>query len=104
LKQNVGKREATLRRAQGERKKSFENNPPTAQAEPFDGAQDMLVEASSRRKSTVPWGEPGTDLINDPHRKRRDSGTRIVAGGSGARLGAGRSILSPATEPHVVQT
>src|SRR5512139_3061626 len=43
--ETVDKREETLRRAQGERKKSREIKAPTAQAE--------LVEASSRRKSTV---------------------------------------------------
>jgi hypothetical protein len=46
--ETVDKGEETLRRAQGERKKSFKNNPPTAQAE--------LVEASFRRKSTVSIG------------------------------------------------
>jgi hypothetical protein len=43
--ETVDKCEDALRRAQGERKKSFEIKPPTAQAE--------LVEASFRRKSTV---------------------------------------------------
>jgi hypothetical protein len=51
--------------AQGERKNSFKIKPQAAQAEPFDGAQDMLVEASFRRKSTVPSkGEDSRPIEN----------------------------------------
>ena len=52
-KESADKRALTLRRAQGERGNTCDDKPSTAQAEPFDGAQDMLVEAGFASLSTL---------------------------------------------------